>query len=266
VLAWRPRDARALALAAGLQSRPRRIALVAAAAALLLAAAGAIGWRTLHVAEVRRPPAIRTPPSTPAPAPPQPIETIAPPPSGKSDAKKSPPQHHARVAAAPAPSGATPAIAPPAVVPTPTAAPQPAPDAPATLAVAIAPWCDLTVDGQSRGRSPTTLTLPPGPHHLACVNPVSGNRLTRDLELRPGERRELREKLYAMVRVQPRLTRGDAFAVDGAAAASTARDVEPGRRRVTLYKSAAEIETRWIDVPPGGCTLVDAPRLSCEKP
>ena len=114
---------------------------------------------------------------------------------------------------------------------------QPAADAPATLAVAIAPWCDLTIDGQSRGRSPTTLSLPPGPHHLVCVNPVSGQRLTRDLTLAAGERRELREQLYAMVRVQPRLTRGDAFAVDGAKPASAAAEVEPGRRRVTLYEA-----------------------------
>jgi hypothetical protein len=42
--------------------------------------------------------------------------------------------------------------------------------------------------------------------------------------------------------------------------------VEPGRRRVTLYRAGAEIEAAWIDVPPGGCTLVDAPRLGCDKP
>ncbi|MCU1276830.1 MAG: serine/threonine protein kinase, partial [bacterium] len=134
------------------------------------------------------------------------------------------------------------------------------------LAVAIAPWCDLAIDGQPRGRSPATLTLPPGTHQLSCVNPVSGQRLTRQLDLAPGEHRELREKLYATVRVQPRLARGDAFAIDGGKAASATAQVEPGRRRATLYKSGAEIETRWIDVPLGGCTLVDAPRLACEKP
>ena len=69
-----------------------------------------------------------------------------------------------------------------------------------------------------------------------------------------------------MVRVHPRLTRGDAFAFDGAKPASSTAEVEPGRRRVTLYQSGAEVETRWIDVPPVGCALVDAPRLACEKP
>lgn len=98
------------------------------------------------------------------------------------------------------------------------------------------------------------------------MNPVSQQRLTREVTLAPGERRELREKLYAMVRVRPRLSRGDAFSVDGGKPASGAADVEPGRRRVTLYKAGAEVETRWLDVPPAGCTLVDAPQLACDKP
>jgi hypothetical protein len=170
---------------------------------------------------------------------------------------------------APAPSGQAVAavVAPPPTPPAPTPKPDaPAADAPATLVIAIAPWCDLSVDGQSRGRTPQTLSLPPGPHHVVCVNPVSGQRLTRDLALAAGQRHELRERLYAMVRVQPRLTRGDAFAVDGGKPASGVADVEPGRRRVTLYKAGAALDTRWIDVPPAGCTLVDAPQLTCEKP
>ncbi|MGZ3439147.1 MAG: protein kinase domain-containing protein, partial [Polyangia bacterium] len=268
VLAWRPNDARALALTAGLSARPRRIALTVAATALALVATGALGWRKLHLTELPSPPQksqpqTQTPTPTPTPTPALTQTLPAPDPP-----KKAPPIHHVKTASAlpppptVPPSGATHAIAPAP----PTPPPQPAADAPATLAVAIAPWCDLTIDGQSRGRSPATLTLPPGQHHLLCLNPVSGNRLTRDLELKPGEHRELREKLYAMVRIQPRLTRGDALALDGGPPSSSPPQVEPGRRRVTLYKAGAEVETRWIDVPPTGCALVDAPRLSCEKP
>jgi eukaryotic-like serine/threonine-protein kinase len=264
VLAWRPKDARALALTAGLNARPRRIALAVAAVTLILVAGGAIAWRKLHVQQVQ-PSAVHNLPSAPTVAP-QPVERAPAPmvPIPKNEPKKL--THHAHPT--PPPTGATVATPAPPLTPSPPppSPPQPAADAPATLAIAIAPWCDLTVDGQSRGRSPASLTLPPGPHHLSCVNPVSGNRLTRDLDLKPGERRELREKLYATVRVQPRLTRGDAFAVDGAKPSSSTAEVEPGRRRVTLYKAGAEVETRWIDVPPGGCTLLDAPRLTCEKP
>ena len=132
--------------------------------------------------------------------------------------------------------------------------------------MAIAPWCDLTVDGQPRGRTPQTLRLPPGAHHLVCVNSASGGRLTRDLDLRPGEQRQLRERLYPLVRLQPRLSRGDAFAVDGGAPGGAPVEVEPGRRRVTLFKAGAAVDTRYVDVAPAGCILVDAPRLACEKP
>jgi hypothetical protein len=135
-------------------------------------------------------------------------------------------------------------------------------DEKATLVVAIAPWCDLSVDGEARGRTPQTVKVAAGTHKVSCVNPVSGNRLTREVEVKAGERRELRERLYAMVKVQLRLTRGDRVSVDGAAVG----EVEPGRRRVTLYKGGAEVETRYVDVPPTGCILVDVPRLACEKP
>ena len=275
VLAWRPDEPRALALTAGISTRSRRLGLVVAGALVVAATAGAIGWRALRVKplEPTKPPALAAQPLA-APTPAQPIEAKLPPvltpatPPLAGETRK--PTHHPHATpAAPATgqTSATVAVATPAPpAPPPIAAPTPAADAPATLAVAIAPWCDLTVDGHARGRSPATLSLPPGPHHLVCVNPVSGQRLTRDLDLAAGERRELREKLYAMVRMQPRLTRGDAFAVDGGKSASVASDVEPGRRRITVYKAGVAIETRWLDVPPAGCTLVDAPQLACEKP
>ncbi|HEY2743298.1 MAG TPA: serine/threonine-protein kinase, partial [Polyangia bacterium] len=52
VLAWRPDDARALALTAGLSARPRRVAMLVAAVAFVVAGAGAIGWRMMHVREL----------------------------------------------------------------------------------------------------------------------------------------------------------------------------------------------------------------------
>ncbi|HXU68450.1 MAG TPA: serine/threonine-protein kinase [Polyangia bacterium] len=297
VLAWRPDDPRALAFTAGLASRPRRVAMIAAAGALVVAAAGAIGWRVMHakamapIASIAPTTAPTTSPAPPAPIeaplPPKPTATTTPPTESAAtgETRKPPHKHAPPSGAAVVAHAATPTTTPTTMpttttTPPPTGAaaragttvaavaakPAPAPDAPATLAVAIAPWCDLTVDGQPRGRSPTTLSLPPGPHRLVCANPVSKQQLTRDLTLAPGEHRELREQLYATVRVRPRLTRGDAFAVDDGKPASAATDVEPGRRRVTLYRAGAEVEAAWIDVPPAGCTLVDAPRLGCDKP
>jgi hypothetical protein len=132
--------------------------------------------------------------------------------------------------------------------------------------VQIAPWCDLAVDGVPRGRTPQKLTLAAGPHHVECRNPTSGASLSRDVTLAPGEQRALKERLYAAARVAAHLTRADAFSVDGDPPAATPRDVEPGRRRITLYLQDSPLETGYVDVPPGGCRLVDAPALACEKP
>jgi hypothetical protein len=180
------------------------------------------------------------------------------------------PHHRAAVATAePSPPSPPPSPSPPAIVVAPAEpprAPAPAADALATLAVAIAPWCDLTIDGKARGRTPQTLTLPPGQHHLECKNPVSGQSLVRDLQLAPGELRPLREWLYATVRVTASLGRGDALSLDGDAPAAGPRQVAPGRRRVTLLSGGQEIETRYIDVPLTGCRIVDKPELRCEKP
>jgi hypothetical protein len=137
---------------------------------------------------------------------------------------------------------------------------------PATVSVAIAPWCDLTIDGIGRGRTPAAVTLPPGKHHLECKNPNSNQSLVRDIELAPGEARQVRERLYATVRVTPQLARGDALSIDGDAPSAAARQVEPGRRRVTLYVAGKELETRYLDVPPAGCRVVDKPELACQKP
>jgi hypothetical protein len=101
---------------------------------------------------------------------------------------------------------------------------------------------------------------------VLCRNPASGARVERVVELRAGEERTLKERLYQPARLTPSLTRGDAFSVDDAPAGPAAREVEPGRRRVTLYAGGREVDTAYLDVAPGGCRLVDAPRLACENP
>ena len=192
VLSWRPDNARALELGAGLRARPRRIAAGVFALAAVVVAAGAGAWMKLRVREVsggKRLSAVSSPLSAPVVVP-QPVETTLAPKAIAPDPISATKKPHKIIASGgprPPASGATalPASAPtpePPAVPEP---PKPAADAPATLAVAIAPWCNLSVDGQPRGRTPQTLSLPPGPHHVVCVNSVSGNRLTRDLATSP---------------------------------------------------------------------------------
>jgi eukaryotic-like serine/threonine-protein kinase len=286
VLAWDPKHPRALALAdAASPVRVRRV-LLALLPVLLIAGAGAWWLRfERRNVDASRPltkaPQVAAP--TPAPPPPSPApvkveaESKAPPPPANEK------RHHVKPATnEPSTSGVAPAAAgtvrsttpatggaPSATTPATNAgaaATAPAADAKATLTVAIAPWCDLTVDATPRGRTPQTLALAPGAHHVACKNPVSGQSLSRDVVLAPGESRTLRERLYATVRVTPQLQRGDAVTVDDDAPSAASRELAPGRHRVTLTAAGAPLDTRWIDVPPGGCRLVDKPELACEKP
>jgi hypothetical protein len=132
--------------------------------------------------------------------------------------------------------------------------------------VAISPWCDLTVDGSPRGRSPTTLQLSPGPHQIDCVNPASGQALHRAVVLVAGEESRIEESLYRPARLTARLARADAYRVDEGPTGPSARDVAPGRRRITLFAGGRELEGGYVDVGPGGCRLVDTPSLACENP
>jgi serine/threonine-protein kinase len=263
VLAWQSQNRRALEMVEAAAARPRRIAGVIVGA-MAIVAVGALAAIRLEVREVEpRPRAAEA--ARPVP---QAVKSVVPVAVATKRAaeRRRPPTSPARASADPAPVPSPSPSPPPS--PPPSSSPSSVTPAStrATLVVAIAPWCDLSVDGVAQGRTPQTLTLAPGGHKISCVNPASGHRLTRELELAPGERRELRERLYPMVRLQPRLARGDHFSVDGGAATATAIEVEPGRRRVTLYKAGTEVDTRYVDVPPLGCLLTDVPRLACEEP
>jgi hypothetical protein len=132
------------------------------------------------------------------------------------------------------------------------------------LEVAIAPWCDLTVDGADRGRTPVRLRLAAGAHAITCVNSSSGARLERAVTIEAGRTSVVHERLYQPARVSPRLTRGDAFSIDGGTPAAGAREIAPGRRKVILYAGGRQVDSGYVDVAPGGCRLVDAPALACK--
>jgi tetratricopeptide (TPR) repeat protein len=68
----------------------------------------------------------------------------------------------------------------------------------ASLMLASHPFASVSVDGQPVGRTtPTVLELPPGKHHLALTNAERGLHQEADVELKPGETRELRVELDA---------------------------------------------------------------------
>ncbi len=51
------------------------------------------------------------------------------------------------------------------------------------LWVNLVPWAEASIDGRSLGRTPITVELAPGRHHLVLVNPELGQRRSREIEI-----------------------------------------------------------------------------------
>jgi len=133
----------------------------------------------------------------------------------------------------------------------------------ATLMIAIGPWCDATVDGKPVGRSPLSkpLVLPAGRYTVVCKG--RHHSVTRQVVLEPGERKRLVGSVAPRVRVILALTRGDAVRVGGKPRGKTFR-VTPRSFRVDLLKGGKVIDGRYVTFPAReSCRLVDTPRLDC---
>jgi hypothetical protein len=144
-------------------------------------------------------------------------------------------------------------------------APPPPPPRPATVVVHIRPWCDITIDGTPRGRSPNAaaISLEPGRHTLRCEQPGLGHAITRELDLDPGERLEVTGDVLPPVPV--RIDVRDAIpVVDGEprVAGATIR-LAPGRHRVELRRGTTILAADYVQVTTKPCTIRDAPELAC---
>jgi serine/threonine-protein kinase len=157
-------DPETLAARPELEGRGRRRALGWSAAAAAIAAAVSL-W-AMRRGEPPQPPAPEPVVATPAAVPPAPrAEPSA--------------QEQAEPVAPPAPRRAAPAP----------------PPADGRITLAIAPWGEVLVNGQSRGVSPplTTMTLPPGSYAIEVRN---GDLppLKTSVEVRPGQTQTLRHR------------------------------------------------------------------------
>ena len=143
----------------------------------------------------------RTPPAAPAPA----LAPAAPPTVTTPSASASPvalPEAQDTVVA-PVPTGSPPAIEEPqplhgrrahdrthrapGLPPVTATAPAAVDSTPGRLTVGATPWCTVTVDGVGRGQTPVVgLSLPPGTHRIACINPERGTQ-ERSVTLTPGQ-------------------------------------------------------------------------------
>jgi hypothetical protein len=288
VLAWEPQHQEAMGVVDKFDARPRRWLWVALPLALALVGGG--GWVAMHRAPVvvdkpiAEKPLADTPiaekpiaekPTAEKPIAEKPIadkptadKPIADKPTADKPTFEKPTaerpiaekvkRKHLVAEVAPSPKAEVP------VVQTPPPPPVVEPEKPATLTVAIKPWCDLTVDGKPRGRAPKSLELPAGLHQVECRH-SSGASIRREVTLLPGGTELLREQLFAPARITPELA-GAAFSVDDTAPSPEARPAAPGRHKIAVYRQGKIAETGFVDVRPEGCRLVANPEPACERP
>jgi hypothetical protein len=130
--------------------------------------------------------------SAPAQAPKPTVEVPAPKPA--AEAPKAKPAVEAAAAKAPV-EKKTPK--PVVVAAAPAAAPKPAPKPAATarLELAVNPWGEVFVDGQSRGVSPPlrTLEIPPGSHTIEIRNSTFKSHVEK-VVIKPGEAVKIRHR------------------------------------------------------------------------
>jgi hypothetical protein len=134
---------------------------------------------------------------------------------------------------------------------------------PATVEVRVLPWCDITIDGVSQGRSPRTLTLPAGRHTLRCEQPGTGRAHEVSLDLAPGGRELVAHDLLGDVAVTVGIT-GSVVVIDGKTTTPGATiRLSPGSHRVELRRGETLVGTAYVHVPARPCTLRETPELAC---
>jgi hypothetical protein len=136
---------------------------------------------------------------------------------------------------------------------------------PARIQVTVLPFCDLEIDGRPAGRSPmpAPVELPAGPHRIRCKHPTSGQVWERSVTLKPGELLPLRGSVFPETRVTIRLGRGDRLVVGTVPHGPGAVSIAAGRYPYRLMRREELVERGWLTIPPGACTLSDAPKVEC---
>jgi hypothetical protein len=130
---------------------------------------------------------------------------------------------------------------------------------PGQLQVLVMPYCNIRVDGRPFGRSPMPRPrpLPAGAHLVSCHHPVSGKTFTKTVQVVAGQLTRIRHTLLSLTRVTVRLSRGTSTYLPGLTA------IPPGRHPYRLLQGERIIARGWLSIPPGRCTLVDAPIPTC---
>jgi hypothetical protein len=143
-------------------------------------------------------------------------------------------------------------------------APEKAADA--TLTVQMDTWCDLTIDGESKGRAANakTLVLRPGRHDIACENLALRQTWTQSVELAAGEKKTVKGTLVPTFAVKVSLVEASEAFVDRQKVGNGGSlRLKRGRHRVEVRRLGKVTGTAWLDLSKA-CTLVDRPAIACQ--
>lgn len=133
------------------------------------------------------------------------------------------------------------------------------------LQVMVLPFCEVRVGGRRVGQSPmpSPVSLPPGSHEVTCHHAPSGQVFRRQVRIEPGQVLPLRGSVLGETQITVRLTRGDRIRIHSVTYGQGRHALAPGRFRYQLLKGEGALQTGWITIPPGRCTLVDSPTPEC---
>jgi len=137
---------------------------------------------------------------------------------------------------------------------------------PATLTVQMDTWCDLTIDGENRGRAANakTVALRPGRHALACENGALKQTWTQSVELAAGEKKTVKGTLVPTFAVKVSLVEASEVLIDRQTVGNGGSlRLKRGRHRVEVRRLGKAIGTAWLDLSKP-CTLVDRPAITCQ--
>jgi hypothetical protein len=144
------------------------------------------------------------------------------------------------------------------------------PPADATILVRTDVWCDLYVDGRKVGRNQSQrVSVRPGLRAIKCSQEPNGKGVwSQQIDLAPGEHRDLRGTLYPRVSVTVQLSRGDAVRLSpGGQVIRNGGLVKlgAGRYRVEVLEGGRQVAEKFLTLSPHApiCTLRDRPDIGC---
>jgi hypothetical protein len=139
------------------------------------------------------------------------------------------------------------------------------PAADAVLTVAMDTWCDLTIDGEAKGRAANakTVTVKAGRHAIACKNPRLVETWTQTVELAAGEKKTVKGTLVPGIAVLVQVAHGNEVLIDKKPVQNGAtRTIKRGSHRVEVRRMGKVVDSAWVTMT-RACTLVDRPAIAC---